>query len=374
MRYQEVHLDLIWREFDLAGRAHADLRPVLPCLRTFELALGAARLGHRVDRWFASGKTARYAACYTAVTNAMVAIVNLAGGAMPYPEALAPSDFRPVASWIAGKREQGTPCAVTGLVSPTVGVAGAALDHGLDIRGTFFSGGGEALTPAKRALIEATGAEIFPRYHITEIGDVGHACRRMRTGNSVHLYREAVAVIPYKRPAPLSGVEVDSLLFTTLLPSAPRVLINVEMEDGGVIAESQCDCAFAGAGLTTVIHDIASFGKLSGHGVTLVGTDLVTVLEHRLPALLGGRVGDFQLIERENSGRTEIVLYVSPRVRATADAARQCFLEELQRLFGGSLAAGIWSDAHAISAVVAEPIAGATGKILPLHLLGLPGN
>ena len=65
------------------------------------------------------------------------------------------------------------------------------------------------------------------------------------------------------------------------------------MEDSGVITESRCDCAFAGAGLTTEIRDIASFGKLSGHGVTLVGTDLVSVLEGRSPTLLGGRVGDF---------------------------------------------------------------------------------
>ncbi len=45
MRHQETHLDLIWREFGLARRAHADLRPVLPCLRTFELALGATHSG-----------------------------------------------------------------------------------------------------------------------------------------------------------------------------------------------------------------------------------------------------------------------------------------------------------------------------------------
>lgn len=194
---------------------------------------------------------------------------------------------------------------------------------------------------------------------------------RCGTGNSVHLYRDAVAAIAHRRPAPLSGVDVDALLFTTLLPTSPRILINVDMEDSGVIAESRCDCAFARAGLTTVIHDIASVGKLSGHGVTLVGTDLVSVLEQGLPSRLGGRVGDFQLIERENGGQTAIVLYVSPRVQTTAEAARRCFLEELRRLFGGSLAAGIWTDANAISAVIAEPIAGATGKVLPLHLLGL---
>ena len=135
----------------------------------------------------------------------------------------------------------------------------------------------------------------------------------MKTGILLHLYREAVAVIVHKRPAPLSAVQVDSLHFTALLPSAPRILINVEMEDSGVIAEGRCDCAFTRAGLTTVIHDIASFGKLTGQGVTLVGTDVVSVLEQRLPALLGGRVGDFQLVEREGGGETLIVLYVSPR-------------------------------------------------------------
>ena len=44
----------------------------------------------------------------------------------------------PVASWIAGERAKGTSCAVTGLVSPAVGVAAAALDHDLDIRHVLF--------------------------------------------------------------------------------------------------------------------------------------------------------------------------------------------------------------------------------------------
>jgi hypothetical protein len=371
MRYQEAQLDLVWREFELAQRAHAEFRTILPSLRAFELALAAARLGHRIDRWFPAGKPSRYATPYDSATRLMVATANLAGARMPYPEPLPPNDFLPVAAWIARQREKGVSCALTGFVSPAVRIAATAIDHGLDIRGTIFFVGGEALTFAKRATVEAAGAEIYPRYHTTEIGNIGHACRQMRTGNSVHLYREAVAVIVCKRPAPLSGVEVDSLHFTALLASAPRILINVEMEDSGVISESRCDCAFACAGLTTVIHDIASFGKLTGQGVTLVGTDLVSVLEQRLPALLGGRVGDFQLVEREAAGGTQIVLYVSPRVAVSAEAARQCFLEELRSRFGGSLAVGLWTHAQALEAVIEEPIAGSTGKVLPLHLLGV---
>ena len=70
---------------------------------------------------------------------------------------------------------------------------------------------------------------------------------------------------------------------------------HVEMEDRGLIGVPRCDCAFARAGLSTVIRDVANFGKLTGHGVILVGTDIVAILEERLPAALGARVGDFQL-------------------------------------------------------------------------------
>jgi hypothetical protein len=369
--YQDAHLELVWREFEFAQRPHVELRSILPSLRAFEQSLAAARLGYRIDRWFSPGKPSRYATLYAAATNLMVATVNLSGARMPFPEVLPPHDFLPVAAWVAGQRANGVSCALTGFVSPAVRIASTAVAHSLDIRGTIFVAGGEALTPAKRAVIDSAGAEIYPRYHITEIGDIGHACRQMRTGNSVHLYRDAVAAIVHKRPARLSSFEVDSLLFTTLLPASPRILINVEMEDSGVLAESACDCAFTRAGLTTVIRDIASFGKLTGHGVTLVGTDLVSVLEQRLPALLGGTVGDYQLVEREAAGETQIVLFVSPRVPTSADAARRCFLQELERQFGGSLAVGLWTHTHAMQAIIHEPIAGATGKVLPLHLLGL---
>lgn len=371
LRYQEAHLAPLWRELGFTGRAHIELRPTMPSLRAFELGLGAARIGYRVDRWFPAGHPARKAVAYRAATRTMVALANLAGARMPYPKTLPANDFAPVARWIAAQRARGIACAVTGMVSPSVRVAAAALDHGLDIRGTIFSVGGEALTSAKRAVFEEAGAEVYSRYHITEIGDIGHGCRQIRSGNSVHLYHEAVAAIVHTRAAAMSGVEISSLFFSTLLPSSPRVLINAEMDDSGVLSRSSCDCTFSRLGWTTVISDLASFGKLTGHGVTLVGTDLVAVLEHHLPAILGGRAGDFQLVEREAGAQTEIVLYVSPRVQTSAAAAKQCFVAELSKHTGGSMAAGLWTSARAFDAVITEPIAGATGKVSSLHLLGV---
>ncbi len=372
MRHYEAQLALLWSEFDLGGRAHADLRSILPSLRSIETCLAASRLGHRIDRWFPVVGSRRRALHYRAVTRLVALTAELAGAGMPRPEYLPPNDFRPVAEWIERQRSRGLSCAITSMVSSGVRVAAAALDHGLDIHGTIFLGGGEAVTPAKRAVVESAGADIYPRYHITEIGNIGHACRQMRGRNSVHVYTDSVAVIGHRRTAPLSGVEVNSLLFTTLLPQAPRVLVNVEMDDSGLIAAGQCDCAFARAGLSTVIHDVASFGKLTGHGVTLVGTDIVAILEERLPAALGGRVGDFQLVERDVGRQTQIVLHVSPRVRASPATVHRCFLDELRREWGGAYAAGSWMHADAIRVVVAEPLAGRTGKVLPLHLLGSP--
>ena len=374
LRHSEAQVELLWREFDFGARAHADLRGILPSLRSIETCLAASRLGHRIDRWFpvvgSQGRTLHY----RALTRLITLTARLAGAAMPRPEYLPPNEFRPVAEWIARQRSQGVSCVITSMVSSGVRVAAAALDHGLDIRGTIFSGGGEAVTPAKRAMVRSAGADMYSRYHITEIGNIGHGCRQMHAHNAVHVYTDSVAVISHRRPAALSGVEVNSLLFTTLLSHAPRVLINVEMDDSGLIAASRCDCAFTRAGLSTVIHDAASFGKLTGHGVTLVGNDIVAILEERLPAVLGGRVGDFQLVEHDDGRQTQIVLRVSPRVSSPPEMVRRCFLDELRRGWGGAYAAGSWTHADAIHVVVAEPLAGRTGKVLPLHLLGSPAQ
>jgi hypothetical protein len=192
-----------------------------------------------------------------------------------------------------------------------------------------------------------------------------------RDGDCVHLYGNALAAITHRRPAPLTNVEVDSLLYTTLLPTAPLVLINFEVNDSGVLERTNCDCEFSRIGFRWRIRDIFSFGKMTGHGMTLTGTELIRLLEHVLPARLGGRPGDFQLIEHERSVQTTVELRVSPRVRESSpEKIRECFLEEIRLVYGGSLAGRVWRHAEAVDVVLAEPVATTSGKINPLHLLG----
>jgi hypothetical protein len=364
---QEALHEIVAREFELERRAQVVLRPTLPSVLGLQYCAFIARKGHRLEGWYSSGQ----GGLYTPATAALVMLARLSGCRIPFPTVLPDNDFSAAAEHVARLCEDGVPCLVSGPASPAVRLAASALDRGLDIRGTIFLVSGESLTDAKRAVIEQAGGEPFARYGISEMGFIGHGCRQMTQGGCVHLYSNALAAITHRRPAPLTDIEVDSLLYTTLLPTAPLVLINFEVNDSGFVERANCDCEFSRIGFDWRIRDIFSFGKMTGHGMTLMGTELVRLLEHVLPARLGGRPGDFQLIEHEGSAQTTLELRVSPRVRgSSADKIRECFLEEIRVVYGGALAGRVWRHAEAVRVVLAEPVTTDSGKVNPLHLLG----
>ena len=369
--YRECYSHFLKREFDLENRAHIGVMPILPSAWGIGTCVKAARGGDPVKRWFSAGGSIRNSGHYRVVTKFTIALAKLMGANLPFPTYLRRDDFSQVAEWIAKRKKEGILCWVNGVVSPCVRVAAAALENCFDIQGTLFRVGGEALTDAKRRVMEDAGAEVFPYYHIHELGPIGQSCRQMREGNCVHIQKDAVAVVSYTRPAPLTSTEVNSLLFTSLLPHAPRVLINVEMDDAGVIGPARCDCAFSKAGFTEQISEIHSYGKLTGQGITLVGADVLRILEEVLPQKFGGTPGDYQLVEADTGRQTEITLRVSPRTGVTStEEVREGFLQEVRKLYGGSLSYRQWTQAAAMSAVLGEPYATVSGKILPLHLLG----
>ncbi len=362
---------LCHRVLGVADYAHIAVRAILPSFSGLGACLRTAVSGGKVERWFAVGGSLGDSGHYRVATGCMARLGRLLGAAVPLPAYLPPNDFAPVAEWIARRRAEGVACFVGCVVSPAVRIVTAALERGLDIGGTVFQAGGEALTDAKRAAIEKSGAEVCPRYAISEVGLVGYACRRMNAGNCVHLFRDRLAAISHRRRAPLADVEVDDLLFTNLLPFSPHVLINASMDDGGVIEPARCDCLYSRIGFTTQVRDIASFGKLTGLGMTLVGTDVVRILEEALPARLGGAPGDYQLVEHEGAAQTQTTLRVSRRTGVTSpEKVKECFLRELRRFYGGAQAARVWSHAEGVDVVLAEPLSLRTGKVLSLYLLG----
>jgi hypothetical protein len=368
--YRDCYDAMMAQEYGLADRDVVFLLPILPAPYPFSRATAMHRLNHPARRWFAVGGTIRDAAHYRAFSKLLVLESKLLGVRTPWPEYLPPNDFTPVVRYLESTLARGRGVNVWAVTSPAVRVASTAVEMGIRLEGVDFVVGGEALTDAKRRTVEQSGARVLPSYIVSEMGTVGLACQRM-SGNCVHIFEDNFAVISVDRKAPLTEMVVPSLHFTTLLPMNPRLLINAEIDDTGIISETTCDCTFARIGFRKQIDQIWSFSKLTGYGTTLVGSDIVRVLEEVLPKRFGGAPTDFQLVETETGRQTRMILRVNPRLTdARTDEVRAVFLEEIRKMFGGTLTVRDWRHGDAFEVVREEPAITSAGKVLPLHLLG----
>src|SRR6476660_9560296 len=69
------------------------------------------------------------------------------------------------------------------------------------------------------------------------------------------------------------------------------------------------------AGFPDHVRDIFSFRKLTGEGMTLVGSTMLRIMEDVLPTKFGGSALDYQLVEEEDeNGFTRLTFVVSPNV------------------------------------------------------------
>ena len=366
--YRELQETVFLNELELREREQLATTSALPATGGFRRLITHARYGSPVITWM----PLRPVFHYRVLTGMYLLQLRAMGIRAPFPRYLPEDDFTPIAKWIAGRKLQGKQVLVTGNVSPAVRVVAAAQDLGLDIAGTRFVVGGEAITAAKVDIVQQAGALINARYTISELGPVGFGCKRMH-GNCVHLSMDALAVIARERVAPLTDTKVQSLLFTTLLPFAPTVAINLEMDDAGELSNSTCECDLMRAGYTQQINHIFSYGKLTGYGTSLMAGDVLSILEVLLPKRFGGVPSDYQLIEQEAGKHTSIELRVHPRLGENSEEeVRDFFLRELQRIWSGSSTGRTWSQSGSLQVRFAAPIQTNGKKIHPLHLLGSP--
>jgi hypothetical protein len=131
-----------------------------------------------------------------------------------------------------------------------------------------------------------------------------------------------------------------------------------------------CGCLLEEMEFNQHLYNIRSFAKLTGGGVTVVGSNLVHIMEEVLPRKYGGGPADYQLLEEEDDrGQTYLSLVVSPIVgKIDEGSVIATVLGELRRTdSGGKLAAGIWSQAKALQVKRMNPISSA-GKVMTLHL------
>ena len=110
---------------------------------------------------------------------------------------------------------------------------------------------------------------------------------------------------------------------------------------------------------------------LTGEGVTLIGSDVVHILEEVLPARYGGSPLDYQMMEVEDEdGFTRLRLLVSPRIEIADDNEVLCtVLDALQeRNAGADQAQSVWREAGALRVERTEPIWTSRGKFMSLHV------
>jgi hypothetical protein len=260
-------------------------------------------------------------------------------------------------------------CQVRAGVSMALRVALAAIEEGIGLEGVTFVAGGEPPTPAKVARIRESGARYVPSYSASDIGVIGIGCANPVDESDVHFFADGLAAIQIPVQIPGTAQEVDAFCFTTLLPSSSRLLLNVEVDDFGVMERRACGCPFDEVGFGTHLRRIRSYRKLTGEGINLIDGEMVRILEEVLPRRFGGDPHDYQLHEREDAdGFTRLVLVVNPAVALRDEG--DIIPVILKTLAGGNVYADSarehWQQAGTFRLERREPEWTGRGKFPPL--------
>jgi hypothetical protein len=367
---------LLMLAYDAHGALNAPTttwRGILPDNSGINSILYAARYGQVPRRWFSpvTSRDLRPSLKYRLATLYVVSMGRLFGVPIPRPELVSLDRADVVARWAADTLAAHGACLISCHVSMALRVALAAHERNLSLMGATFISGGEPLTPAKARVITHAGARWFSVYVFAEAGFVGLGCARPIDTSDLHFMKDSLALIQYPRQVPGADITVHAFLFTSLLPEAPKLMLNAESDDYGIIEERHCGCSLEEYGFTEHLGHIRSFRKLTGEGVTLIGSEMIHILEEVLPARFGGSPLDYQLVEEEDErGFTRLNLLVHPRIEIGDDnEVIEVVLEALEK---GSVSAdsarAIWRQAGTLRIQRRVPISTARGKLLPLHL------
>jgi hypothetical protein len=357
------------------GAAHyrfATWRAVPPNNSGLKKPLMGARAGIPVDRWFSElpvrwlGSDFKYAA-FTALT---VTSARAAGRRFPYPEHVTRDRVGIIVDWMSEMAAAGTPVYMDCAASAAVRICSAALDSGRNISGSIFRAGSEPLTEARAAVIRGAGARVVGGYSTSETGPIAMACTKGGAADQMHVLLDKMAVV-HSYPADAEPGRENVLYATTIFPSCPKILLNVDTGDSGILERASCGCELGRIGFNLHLHHIRSHEKLTSEGILLSASEIFRLVEKVLPAACGGTPTDYQLIEDGRAGMPSVQIAVSPRLGTMRDSDVVTALLNGIRAdgAGGRLMAEQLAQAQCISVVRREPIRSPIGKMLPLVVI-----
>lgn len=358
---------------------HGVWRGVLPDGSGIDTILRASHFGRVPKKWFAPNVADALSnpLRFRLATYGTVVIGRAMGIPIPWPEMVPIDQAIVVARWAAETLGREGGCLISAPVSRGLRIALAAQEAGLDLTGAKFVIAGEPPTPAKVAGIHASGATHFTTYGLAEFGRLAMGCANPVSPNDLHVMHDGFEVFTVPQTVPGADIQVDALNITSLLLTTPRILINAEMDDYGVVEERDCGCPLGKLGYHLHVRDIHSYRKLTGEGVSLVGGDLIDVIERVLPERFGGSALDYQLMEEEDEkGFTRLSLLVSPKVQIQDES--QIVPAVLEQMRASSVMAdvarGIWAQTGTLQLKRMDPIWTGRGKLLPLYLANRHGK
>jgi hypothetical protein len=332
-------------------------------------ALIRARMRAPIERWFSQSPPSHAPLRYRALAKSARVAARMTGSRIPPPDFTPAGDADRVARWMAECRAAGSPATLLTTPSAAVRVCKEAGRRDLDVSGSFFVIVGEPYTSAKAAVIADAGCSAASHYAMVEAGMIGLACRAPAEPDDVHLVSDKIATIQRDRLTGPNAEAVPALFHTTLLPISPKVMLNVESGDYGVLEERECGCGVLPPAFRRHLHTIRSYEKLTSEGMHFTSEDLLDLLERFLPGRFGGHPTDYQFVEREDLGLPKVTLVVSPAVGPLdpAEIVRAILRFLRRRGVGQELMAEVWANGDTLQVVRAEPRVTAAGKIQALE-------
>lgn len=345
-------------------------RAVPPGAAGLKQALQAAKFGRPMERWFSPQQLSWRAGQvkFAALTRFAVAA---SGGTIPNPMFVPLNSGAQVARWLADKVSSGTPAMLSAPANSAARACIAAKEHGIDIVGTAFLVSGEPFTEAKRQLVYGLGARSVSTWAMAECGTVGLGCANREAVDEVHLVRGRIAA--FQRPKTLAdgATQVDALQLTGLMALTPKIMLNVDIGDYGVLRERRCGCPLGELGHIHTLHTIRNYEKLTTGGMHFMGSSVIQLVEEVLPRAHGGEPSDYQFVDDQTGDLNRIRIVVSPRV-GTVDEAR--VLDSMFQFMAADspstrMMGELWKQGDLVRVAREEPFVTAAGKIPQLWVV-----
>lgn len=360
---------ILYETHGISGWSSALWMPQLPAISGIHNLLINIKFHRPFDKWFSHLREEmiplslrdRLELAY------IVCLCRGYGLRVPKPEFAGIGDAGKVAAWLADARKSGGGVLKT-YASSAVRVAQVAIDNDLDISGSFIFAGAEPLTERRRRFIESAGAKVYPRYVATETGLIGASCPYGDRPDEMHLYLDRLAVVQRERTTAIGKCLVNSFIFTTLSLNTGKILLNTEIGDFGKLRVKPCSCLFGGLGMDVHLSEVRSHDKLTGEGMTLLGSDLDDIVGELIEGA-GGSPNDYQFWEtQDENGLYKLDIAVSPSLHALNEVDfREALLKKLRdKNQGATTTSHIWQQAHTVRVVRSYPEMTKGSKLLPI--------